>query len=71
MLPTSAIICASCLFQIGDGDVLGEIKGPPNLMPALRRQIVAEASPGDFLNLDQKVARDFIAASELVAGAAQ
>jgi hypothetical protein len=42
-LPTSAIICASCLFQIGDGGVLGEIKEPPNLMPALRRQIVAEA----------------------------
>jgi osmoprotectant transport system ATP-binding protein len=34
-------------------------------------RIVAEAGPGDFLKLDQKVARDFIAASELVAGAAQ
>ncbi len=34
-------------------------------------RIVAEASPGDFLKLDQKVARDFIAASELVTGAAQ
>jgi len=34
-------------------------------------RIVAEASPGDFLSLDQKVARDFIAASELVAGATQ
>ena len=34
-------------------------------------RIVAEASPGGFLNLDQKVARDFIAASELVAGVAQ
>jgi osmoprotectant transport system ATP-binding protein len=34
-------------------------------------RIVAEASTGDFLKLDQKVARDFIAASELVAGAAQ
>src|SRR6266478_4103209 len=32
-------------------------------------RIVAEASPSDFLKLDQKVARDFIAASELVAGA--
>src|SRR6266478_2536250 len=34
-------------------------------------RIVAEASPGDSLSLDQKVARDFIAASELVAGATQ
>ena len=34
-------------------------------------RIVAEAGPGDFLKLDQKVARDFIAASELVTGAAQ
>ena len=34
-------------------------------------RIVAEASPEDFLKLDQKVARDFMAASELVAGAAQ
>jgi osmoprotectant transport system ATP-binding protein len=31
--------------------------------------IVAEASPDEFLKLDQKVARDFIAASELPAGA--
>ena len=34
-------------------------------------RIVAEASPRDFLQLDQKAARDFIAASELVTGAAQ
>src|ERR1700751_339966 len=34
-------------------------------------RIVAEASPEDFLKLDQKVAPDFMAASELVAGAAQ
>jgi len=34
-------------------------------------RIVAEASPEDFLKLDQKVARDFMAASELVTGAAQ
>jgi osmoprotectant transport system ATP-binding protein len=34
-------------------------------------QIVADASPSDFLKLDQKVAREFIAASELVPGAAQ
>ena len=34
-------------------------------------RIVAEASPEDFLKLDQRVARDFIAASELVAGAGQ
>jgi osmoprotectant transport system ATP-binding protein len=34
-------------------------------------QIVADASPRDFLKLDQKVAREFIAASELVPGAAQ
>jgi len=34
-------------------------------------RIVAEAGPGDFLKLDQKVARAFIAASELVAGVAQ
>jgi osmoprotectant transport system ATP-binding protein len=33
-------------------------------------RIVAEAGPGDFLKLDQKVARAFIAASELVAGVA-
>jgi osmoprotectant transport system ATP-binding protein len=31
--------------------------------------IVAEASPDEFLRLDQRVARDFIAASELPAGA--
>jgi osmoprotectant transport system ATP-binding protein len=34
-------------------------------------QIVADASPSDFLKLDQKVAREFIAASELIPGAAQ
>jgi osmoprotectant transport system ATP-binding protein len=34
-------------------------------------RIVAEASPGDFLKLDQMIARDFIAASELVTGAQQ
>ena len=34
-------------------------------------RIVAEDSPEDFLKLDQRVARDFIAASELVAGAGQ
>jgi osmoprotectant transport system ATP-binding protein len=34
-------------------------------------QIVADANPRDFLKLDQKVAREFIAASELVPGAAQ
>jgi len=34
-------------------------------------QIVADASPSDFLKLDQKVAREFIAASELLPGAAQ
>jgi len=32
---------------------------------------VADTSPSDFLKLDQKVAREFIAASELVSGAAQ
>ncbi len=34
-------------------------------------QIVADASPRDFLKLDQKVAREFIAASELLPGATQ
>lgn len=34
-------------------------------------RIVAEASPKEFLRLDQPVAREFIAASELVAGAAK
>jgi osmoprotectant transport system ATP-binding protein len=34
-------------------------------------QIVADASPGNFLRLDQKVVREFIAASELVPGASQ
>ena len=34
-------------------------------------RIVAEASPQEFLALDQPVAREFIAASELVAGAAK
>jgi osmoprotectant transport system ATP-binding protein len=34
-------------------------------------RIVADASPGDFLKLHQKVAQEFIAASELVAGTAQ
>jgi osmoprotectant transport system ATP-binding protein len=34
-------------------------------------RIVAEASPRGFLQLEQPVARQFIAASELVAGAAQ
>jgi len=34
-------------------------------------RIVAESSPEDFLKLDQKVARDFIVASELVTGAPQ
>ena len=34
-------------------------------------RIVAEASSGDFLKLHQRVARDFIAASELVTGAPQ
>ncbi len=34
-------------------------------------RIVAEASSGDFLKLRQRVARDFIAASELVTGAPQ
>jgi hypothetical protein len=37
-----AIIGASCPFQIGDGDVQGEIKGAPNLMPALRTRFVAK-----------------------------
>jgi len=34
-------------------------------------RIVADASPGDFLKLDQEVAREFITASELLPGAAQ
>jgi osmoprotectant transport system ATP-binding protein len=34
-------------------------------------RIVAEAEPREFLNLDQAVAREFIAASELVPGAAK
>ena len=33
-------------------------------------RIVAEAGPREFLNLDQAVAREFVAASELVPGAA-
>jgi len=34
-------------------------------------RIVAEAAPREFLKLDQPVAREFIASSELVLGAAQ
>ncbi len=34
-------------------------------------RIVAEAGPREFLNLDQAVAREFVAASELVPGAAK
>jgi osmoprotectant transport system ATP-binding protein len=34
-------------------------------------RIVAEAEPREFLNLDQAVAREFVAASELVPGAAK
>src|SRR5205085_5954472 len=34
-------------------------------------RIVAEAGPKEFLKLDQPVAREFIAASELVLGAAE
>src|SRR2546430_5059105 len=34
-------------------------------------KIVAEASPGDFLKLDDPIARQFIASSELVPGAAK
>jgi hypothetical protein len=37
-----ATIGASCPFQIGDGEVQGEIKGAPNLMPALPTQFVAK-----------------------------
>jgi osmoprotectant transport system ATP-binding protein len=33
-------------------------------------KIVAEASPGDFLKLDDPIARQFITSSELVPGAA-
>ena len=33
-------------------------------------RIIAEAGPREFLNLDQPVAREFVAASELVPGAA-
>jgi hypothetical protein len=38
----SGIIGASRPFQVGDGDVLCETKGDPNLMPALRTQFVAK-----------------------------
>jgi osmoprotectant transport system ATP-binding protein len=34
-------------------------------------RIVADSSPGDFMKLEQSVVREFIAASELLPGAAQ